>query len=225
MLTMVRVATARSRTGCGRRARRPRRGSTGCSAPAASSPRSGRGSTRAHEPPRRVGGATRVVLAAARDRRRDHPAVEVQRQQNSSRTGCTAGSSRMRRRFTCYAALSPESCDQLLERSADPTRSLTLDQTCRVGTGDDDEVVTVGQLVVELQKASLSARLTALRSTASPTSRLTEMPRRTRSVASASRERVEDEEPIRRVSARRGRRGRSRRCATGGRAFDAQPCH
>ena len=86
-------------------------------------------------------------------------------------------------RFTCYAASEPAIGEQLARARSRPRSSLTLDQTCNVGAGDEHEVVLGGELVVEAQNASRSARLTAFRSTAPPTLRLTEMPRRTSSAS------------------------------------------
>ena len=74
------------------------------------------------------------------------------------------------------------------------------------------------------QKASRSARLTPFRSTAPPTLRLTEIPRRTPSAPSRSRAgRRRGRGSGWHAIARRGRRGRSHRFATGGRAACGRP--
>ena len=174
----------------------------------------------------RVGRAGRVVLAAVRQRRRDQAPVErAPGARSSSRRARARAESGFVTR-TVSRVTPPRAPTRRAARRAPPPagRSLTLDQTCRVRAGDEDEVVTGGQPRSSAQKASRRARLTALRSTAPPTLRLTEIPSRSspsapsRSARGTRRGRGSGS----RASGRRGRRGRSHRCATGGRASCAR---
>ena len=207
-------------TGAGPRPGRSRRGSTGCSA-AGATPPSTRPAEYAEAPDRlhRVARARRLVLAAPRAARA------------RSRAG-RAGSARWRSRRAARSRAS-----RLAQRPADelgrararmPVEALALGELARLGPRDDDDVV-VGRARARPRaaNASRSRRLTRLRSTAPPTLRDTDSPRRgpSRRGVAVARERVEDEEAVADASGPGGRPARTRRCATDGRAWRGRARH
>ena len=182
--------------GAGPRRGRSRRGSTGCSAAAAS---------REHQaaeyavPPDRLRGVARargLVLAAAREQRRDQPLVDADRRDR--------GAAQRRGRGLVAGHGRAGGCSPTARRSSSaratrtPVQALALGELARFGPRHDDDVVVGGQRAAASRaNASRSRRLTRLRSTAPPTLRETDRPRRgprrSRAAGRLARERVEHE--------------------------------
>ena len=143
-----------------------------------------------------VGRAGGLVLAAARERRRDQALVEADRGEDDGEQPRVSRFTLQVRRFRPPARPLRPAPASAVATPAGPSRST---RPATSGRATSTKSWPRGSVSSSDQNASLSARFTAFLSTAPPTLRLTETPSRTSSsivVGLAAGERVEDQEAV-----------------------------